>query len=265
MVVRNVGFAYVSIVSKGPSEMACTGSQIPGCSARLRLKSFFLANRARTCVVLLMVVTLAFCLTGHDGSKEWKYPPVAKKDEKTIHVISLGWHTGIVLSREELGSEFGFLDTYLRKSSYYEFGWGEADFYQADEATIPLALKALFRKNPTVMHVAAFSAMPEKYFAQEKVVKLNLSETGLEHMRKALRASFKLDGTCRPYPLKKGLYGESRFFKAEGSYSIARTCNSWTTLMLKNAGVPMDSLPTLRAGSVVSQVEEAKTRLSGMK
>ncbi len=238
--------------------MACIGSQTPGCSARLRLKSFFCASRARTRVVLLIVAILAFCLAGSGGSKKWKYLPVSKNDEKTIHVISLGWHTGIVLSREELGSELGFLDTHLRKSPYYEFGWGEADFYQADEATISLALKALFWKNSTVMHVAAFSVMPEKYFTQEKVVKLNLSEAGLEHMRKALRASFKLDGSYRPYPLKKGLYGESRFFKAEGSYSIARTCNTWTTSMLKNAGVPMGTLPTLRAGSVVSQVEEAK-------
>jgi len=243
--------------------MACTESQIPCCSARLRLKSLFCANRARTLIVLLMVVTLAFCLTGYGGSKEWKYLPVTKKDEKPIHVISLGWHTGIVLSREELGSELGFLDTYLPKSPYYEFGWGEADFYQADKATIPLALKALFWRNPTVMHVAAIPSVPEKYFAQEKIVKLNLSETGLEHMRKALRASFTLDGSCHPYPLKSGLYGESRFFKAEGSYSIARTCNTWTMSMLKNAGVPMDNLPTLRAGSVVSQVEEAKNSLRG--
>jgi len=223
----------------------------------------FCTNRARTLVVLLMVVALAFCLTGYGGSKEWKYLPVTKQDEKLIHVVSLGWHTGIVLSREELGSELGFLDMYLPKSPYYEFGWGEADFYQADKATIPLALKALFWKNPTVVHVAAFSAMPEKYFTQEKIVKLNLSKAGLEHMRKALRASFKLDGSCRPYPLKKGLYGESRFFKAEGSYSIARTCNTWTTSMLKNAGVPMDNLPTLRAGSVVGQVEEAQKSLKG--
>jgi uncharacterized protein (TIGR02117 family) len=238
--------------------MASTGSQIPGCCAQLRLKSYFGVYRARTLVVFLIVVAFALNLIGSTGSKEWKYLPATKKDEKTIHVVNLGWHTGIVLSRQDLGSELGFLDMYLRKSPYYEFGWGEADFYQAETITASLTLKALFWRNPTVMHVAAIPTIPDKYFKQEKVVELNLSGTGLEHMRKALRASFKFDDNYHPYPLKRGLYGESKFFKAKGYYSIANTCNTWTASMLKNAGAPMDSLLTLRAGSVINQVEKAK-------
>ena len=109
-----------------------------------------------------------------------------------------------------------------------------------------------------MMHVVAIPTTPDKYYKQEKVVELKLSETGLEHLRKGLRASFKFDNNNHPHSLKKGLYGESKFFKAEGYYFITNTCNTWTASMLENAGVPMDSLITLRAGSVISQVEEAK-------
>ena len=216
-------------------------------------------HRASIHILFLMLIALIFSLSGCAGFEEWKYLPATKADEKTFHVVKDGWHTAIVLSRQDLGYEFSFLDDYLRESPYYEFGWGEADFYQTEKITISLVLKALFWKNPTVMHVVAVPTIPGEYFKQE-VVELNLSQTGLDHLRKALRASFKFDENNRPHSLKKGLYGESKFFKAEGYFFIANTCNSWTAAMLESAGVPMDSIPTLRAESVISQAKDAKQR-----
>lgn len=219
--------------------------------------SYILNNYIR---LFPMLVALTFILSGCAGFKEWKYLPSSKVEEKSIYLVSHGWHTGIVLSRQDLGDELHFLDEYLHESPYYEFGWGEADFYQAEEITIRLVLKALFWRNPTVMHVVAIPTIPEKYFSQSEVVKLNLSETGLGKLRKAMSTSFKFDEKNSSYPMRNGLYGESKFFKAEGYYFITNTCNSWTATMLESAGVPMDSILTLRAGSVISQAKDAKKR-----
>lgn len=219
----------------------------------------FIYQRASVHILFLMLIALLFSLPGCASFKEWRYLPATKEDEKSIHVVRHGWHTGVVLSWQDLGCEFSFLDEYLPTSPYYEFGWGEADFYQAEKATISMALKALFWKNPSVMHVVAVPIKPGEYFNQQEVLELNLSQTGLDHLRNALRTSFKFDENNSPYSLKKGQYGESRFFKAEGYFFIANTCNSWTATMLESAGVPMNSI-TLRADSVICQAKNAKQR-----
>jgi len=210
--------------------------------------------------LILIIFVLLTCVCGCAGFKDWKHLPASKHEERTIHVVSHGWHTGIVLPQQDLGDELDFIKEYLTENPYYEFGWGEADFYQAEKITTSLVLKALFWRNPTVMHVVAVSSPPEKYFNQSEVVELHLSETGLKHLKKSLRASFKLNKDQHPYPLKPGLYGESRFFKAEGYYFITNTCNSWTGNLMENAGIPMDSVLTLRAGSIISQARDAKER-----
>jgi uncharacterized protein (TIGR02117 family) len=210
--------------------------------------------------LFLMLMTVTLVLSGCAPFKEWQYLPATKGEERTIHVVSHGWHTGIILSRQDLTDRFRFLDDHLGPSPYYEFGWGEADFYQADKNTASLALKALFWRNDTVMHVVAVPTTPRTYFNRHELVELTISETGLDHLRRALSASFRFDGMGRPYPLGKGLYGDSRFFVAEGYYYLTNTCNRWTASLLNRAGVPMDTAFTLRAKSVIRQAEAARER-----
>lgn len=208
--------------------------------------------------LLLLILAGLLVLPGCSSLKEWKNLPATKAEERTIYVVSHGWHTGVVLSRQDIMKQFEFMDDYFVQSPFYEFGWGEADYYQAEKKTVFLALKALFWRNDSVMHVAAFPALTGRNFADSQVVKLNVSKTGLDHLRNKIYGSFKFDENKRSIPLKKGQYGESRFFKAEGYYFFFNTCNRWTAEMLESAGVPMDSIFTLRARSVIRQAEAAK-------
>jgi uncharacterized protein (TIGR02117 family) len=208
----------------------------------------------RVVLLISLMLTLAGCAAG----KSWKYMPVTKAQERTIYVVAHGWHTGIVISREDLGPEFAFVEDYINRGRYYEFGWGEADFYQADKLTASIYLKAIFWRNPSVMHVFSIPENPAKSFGDSDVIELKMSETGLQHLRDQLHASFKFGQRNRPYPLKAGPHGESRFFKAVDYYVITNTCNRWTAKMLESGGVPMDTVFTLRAASVIRQVKAAK-------
>lgn len=214
-------------------------------------------------VLLLLAVILV--LGGCTAGKKWKYLPDTRAEERSIYVIAHGWHAGIALSSDDLGDELGFIKEYLRQGKYYEFGWGEADFYQADEATAYIFLKAVFWRNSSVMHLLSVPEAPAKYFSGSEVIELKLSEAGLKHLKNRLRASFKFDERNRPYPLKGGLHGESRFFKAEGYYLITHTCNRWTAKILESGGVPMDTVFTLRAASVMRQANEAQKEYSKLR
>lgn len=205
-----------------------------------------------------MAAALMMVFAGCTGGKTWKYLPASKAQERTIYVVAHGWHTGIVVSADDLGQELGFVKEYLSPGRYYEFGWGEAEFYQAEKVSTWIFLKTVFWRNPSVMHVFTVPVSPAQSFSGSEIVELNVSETGLERMRERLRASFKLDGGNRPYPLKDGARGAGRFFEALGYYVIFDTCNTWTAKVLQSGGVPMDTGFTLRAAGVMRQVREAK-------
>ncbi|MBJ6799433.1 DUF2459 domain-containing protein [Geomonas propionica] len=207
--------------------------------------------------LVVLLVALFWGVSGCAAGKKWQYLPATRGEERSIYVIAHGWHAGIALSSDDLGSELGFLKGYLRPGRYYEFGWGEAEFYQADKITVPIFLKAVFWSNPSVMHVFSMPAAPAVQFPGAEMVELKLSQTGLKHLKDQLRASFKLDAAQRPYPLKGGAHGEYRFFKGEGHYLITHTCNTWTAKVLASGGVPMDTRFTLRSAGVMRQAKKA--------
>ncbi|WP_235840219.1 DUF2459 domain-containing protein [Citrifermentans pelophilum] len=209
-------------------------------------------------VLLIFSLMLLLVLAGCAAGKKWKYLPASKAEERSVYVVTHGWHTGIVLSKGDLGPELGFVQDFLIPGQYYEFGWGEAEFYQADKVTAPIFLKAVLWRNPSVMHVVSLPAPPATFYSGKGVIELNMSQAGLQHLRDRLRASFEFDQQNRPYPLKGRPTGENRFFKGEDYYLITNTCNRWTAKMLQSGGVPMDTVFTLRAASVVRQVNEAK-------
>ena len=209
--------------------------------------------------LLLACVQLFVCCASF---KQWRYLPANADDVVTVYVVSHGWHTGIVIPADNLGQELAFLKDVFGKTAYYEIGWGEADFYQSEGVTVGLALKAMFWINLTVVHVVSVPVSPAHSFPKSKVVGVRLSREGFSRLQQSLAASFRRPVGGKPVVLRKGLYDTSYFYSGEGHYYMTNTCNTWTARMLDSAGVPMRTLMTLSAGSVISQAEEAVEALS---
>jgi uncharacterized protein (TIGR02117 family) len=190
--------------------------------------------------------------------KEWQHLPTSKSDEVTIYIVSHGWHTGIVVPRNQLGEHLAFIPQQMGEYAFYEFGWGEKDFYQAPENTIPLALQAALWIDDSTMHVAAVPMVPDRYFPSSETVTLQVSTDGLQNLVTAIAASFATDAHGKALYTGNGLYGErSAFFDGTGRYHFFNTCNTWTARMLGTAGVPTTTVLTLTAGSVLRQSKRA--------
>lgn len=185
--------------------------------------------------------------------KEWKQLPTARSDEMTIYVVSHGWHTGIVIARANLSDKLAFIPGELGDSPYYEFGWGEKDFYQAPENTVGLALRALLWVNDSTMHVVAVPSLPAEYFAESEVVELHVSSDGHQNLTTAIAASFAKDINGQSKSTREGLYGPSLFFDGVGKYYLFHTCNTWTAQTLAKAGAPLTGVLTLTASGVIRQ------------
>ena len=206
-------------------------------------------------LISLLILLLSF--SGCSTFKQWQDLPRSKADEKHFYVNSNGWHTGIIIPSSYLDKRFNFLTSYFGYGKYFEFGWGDAGYYPATDGHFSLGLKALFWPTPTVMHVVALPVKPEKYFIAPNIIKVTIATKRIKMLLDYLYESFQKDSSGKTTTLQKGLYGRSLFFKATGSFFITRTCNTWTSQALEEAGLPVNSFLTLTADSVISQTENA--------
>ena len=181
--------------------------------------------------------------------------PAASAKCRAVYVADHGWHTGIAVRAVDFDPAGDLLSNNLPGAEWLEFGWGDAAFYQAEEPSFGLAVWALMTPTEAVMHVHGFDAPPPERFRAAEVVRLWLSEAGYARLMRRLRADFTRDAVGRVVPLGPGFYRRSHFYKAEGSYSLVRTCNRWTAEALAAGGVAIDPGDSTRASDVMQQLE----------
>ena len=210
--------------------------------------------------VLFLAFLLAVVLTARSGDPAI-FPGIGD-DAVPVHLVSHGYHSGLVLPRAALASEAGqrghaaLIDVAGRFAAYevIEVGWGDEQFYRhvptVASLELKLALQALFRPgNASVLHVVGLPAPARQVFPVSDIIALSLSREGFARLVAALEVSFAKDAQSRPFHLGPGLYGPSLFYRAVGEFHLLNVCNHWTARLLDGAGVPTAPvLATLPAG-----------------
>lgn len=196
---------------------------------------------------LFAIFWLAVVVTASPGDPALY--PATGDDARTIHLVSHGWHSGLVIPREALtgeGAGAALRTIALRFRAYpdLEFGWGEARFYRATptlaEFDLRLALEALFTPGGRtgVVQVVGLERTVRQSFPHADIVPVRVSGTGLARLLARLDGSFRLDDG-QPVAGGPGLYGPSLFYEGAGRFSYANVCNHWVARLLNAAGVPV--------------------------
>lgn len=181
--------------------------------------------------------------------------------DHSVYVANHGWHTGFIIPSESVNVSLPFLIKRFGSVPYYEFGWGDEGFYQAEEITSFLTIGAILWPTDAVMHVVAVSMQPDKYFSGSEVIELKLSNSELESLQVFISNSFKYTGAGKAIKLEKGIYGDSQFYRAAGKYHMFNTCNKWTANGLKSSGMDIVAGFKLTADSVMSYVKQYKVQV----
>jgi uncharacterized protein (TIGR02117 family) len=202
-----------------------------------------------TFAVLLIGLLLVAVVTARSGDPA--IFPAKGDDAVTVHLVSHGYHSGLVLPRAALAAEAGarghsaLINVAARFAAYdaIEVGWGDEHFYRhvptAAALEWRLALQALFRPgNASVLHVVGLPAPARQVFPVSDIMALRLSREGFERLLAALETSFAKDVQSRPVHLGPGIYGPSLFYRAIGEFHLFNVCNHWTARLLDVAGVP---------------------------
>lgn len=229
----------------GPGDAALTGRRCP----REALPAGGRADRRRGALLLAAAVLASGCV----GPVLGLYPPRPGEAVRSVWVVNHGWHTGIVVRRQDVP---GGLWPQLRDfadSELVEVGWGDRDFYMAPAGTSGMTLKAALRPGPSVLHVVGFSGPVEHYFAAGEIVELKLSAPGFARLAAFVGDAYAKDEAGAVVRLGPGQYPNSRFYLARETYHALKTCNTWTAKALRAAGCPITPLYALTAGNVMYQ------------
>jgi uncharacterized protein (TIGR02117 family) len=175
-------------------------------------------------------------------------------DAVQIHVVQHGLHTGVVVPRLGSQAPFTLLAPVFGEPTYYEFGWGDRDYYPAENPGIWLGLRALLWPTPSALHVAALSKPPQQAFPESETRSVFVSREGYQQLLRYFAAHFVLTGDSQPLDLGQGQYGSSRFFAAHRSFHLFRTCNTWTAEALQSGGLPVSTFMTLMPANVLRQL-----------
>jgi len=178
------------------------------------------------------------------------------EENEAIYVVSHGRHTGIVVPAGKIQSNLPQLRKRFGKTPYIEFGWGDRVFYQAEETTIFLTLRALFWPTESVIHAVAIPEKVDLFFPDSQVEKLCLSSSGYSSLIRFITNSFHKNEKSDIIQLKSGIYGNSQFYQGEGWFYLMNTCNNWTAKALKSAGMDMSPVFKLTSDSVMDYIVE---------
>ncbi len=180
----------------------------------------------------------------------------AQDETHTIFVTSNGWHTGIVISRNDLPDGAIPETADFPRAKFFEFGWGDADFYPDREAGLAKGLGAIMSSSPAVVHLVNLWGPPDQVFQEAEVVQLSIGADALAALIDFLNDSFDRGGADRVAASAPGLYSSSGFYPATGEFHYGNTCNHWTARGLAAAGFDIDPSGMRRASALMRAVRK---------
>lgn len=203
----------------------------------------------RRCVLFLMVI--AVCGACTTRVEEVSDSLTNGGPTASVFLLLDRWHAGVAIRASDIPGDLIPERRDFPEAEYLEFGRGDWDFYQASNFSSGYALKALLLSTKTVLHVVGFSGPVTRYAPYREIIALSPPSHGFQHLVGYVDESFSREGRGAAAPLGRGLYGDSRFYPAHGTFHLFNTCNTCAARALQAASYPISSVITV--GALVSE------------
>jgi uncharacterized protein (TIGR02117 family) len=203
-----------------------------------------------TCRILLAVFLICAYST---LAAEMRFQGEAQ-NARNVFIVHDAWHAAIVIKKADIPA---IVLPELRdfpSAEYLEFSWGDRDYFPAPDAGVGLALKAAFWSSGSILHVVGFKDAVEKVYPGADIIAINLSVEDFQRLIKFISDTFSRPHPPAPAEGRAGLFSNSRFYAAEGKFSLLRTCNTWVAEALSAAGLPIIPGYVITAGNLGNQV-----------
>ena len=196
----------------------------------------------------IILLTLAGCSTKPHvvETTDITAPPVTQ-----IWVVREGWHTGFVIPSTIIQTRIPELVSRLGDTPYIEFGWGDRAYYQTEDKTLGMTLRAVLWPTDTIVYTRAIPVEADRFYPDSTVETVCLESRQYALLVSFIENSFYRDANGNIVFSQDGLVENSLFFKGSGEYYLFNTCNTWTARGLKSAELDISPALKVQAGSVM--------------
>lgn len=154
----------------------------------------------------------------------------------TIYVHSNGVHLDISLPKKALSTSLIEGLPIAHNAAYLSFGWGDENFYlntpNWSDLKASTALNAMFFQSTTLLHLTPYQSLRNSWLP------IPVDSLQLAQINTYLNEAFALSKANQKQQIIGASYGYGdQFYRAIGSYSCLRTCNSWVNTGLKKSGL----------------------------
>jgi uncharacterized protein (TIGR02117 family) len=198
----------------------------------------------------LVIALLAGWLAGCGGMPSNAPVPTG---EATLYVVARGWHTDIGFPVDEVTGPLARLEQDFPGVRFMVFGFGERGYYMARNGGSGEMITALFPSKSAIL-LTALRAPPTAAFEDQQVVVLRLPKAGIDRIAARLWDGLEKTEDGGAVRLADGPYAGSAFYASSETYDAFHTCNTWTALMLREGGVPVNPAGVLFTDQVMQQV-----------
>jgi len=159
----------------------------------------------------------------------------------TIYLIKQRWHTAIVFHTEDVDTTILPEVKYFPGAELIDIGWGDEAFYQHPDFDWDLAYHALFHPTPSTLRIEGiFISMLEYFNISEIVVELKINNEQLRILQTYISDTVWRDEKNENKVLSTQYLNRVYFLKANGSYHLFNTCNTWLANGLKKVGFEIE-------------------------
>jgi uncharacterized protein (TIGR02117 family) len=187
-----------------------------------------------------IIFILVYALSAFFLSKITVNTDTIQKQDVTIYIKTNGVHTDIVVpiknNIKDWTSEIKFEQTQSKDSlmQYIGIGWGDKGFYldtpNWSDLKATTALKAATGLSTTAMHTTFYKSLSEN----DGCKKIIISNENYQKLVNYITNSFQRDTHKNIQWISGHSYGNNdAFYEAIGSYSLFKTCNTWSNSALK--------------------------------
>ncbi|WKK77754.1 DUF2459 domain-containing protein [Marivirga salinae] len=177
-----------------------------------------------------LVVSLVLSTITIDRNESYEIP------DKTIYLASNGVHLDIVIPKKNIDSSLLSNLVHKPNENFLGFGWGDEEFYLNTrtwgDLKFDVAFKAVFLNGSSLIHTTRYQNI------QNHWIKIKITESELSRLNTYLYESFDFNKNGELILLKnKGYTSRDDFYRAKGSFSFYKTCNSWVNKGFKKSGL----------------------------
>lgn len=177
---------------------------------------------------LLISLILSYITVNNNG--------LSPEENNVVYLRTNGVHLDIIIAINDLSIELKEGIKFTPDVKYFSFGWGDENFYLNtptwNDLTFGNAFKAMFLKSSTLIHLTKYKQFEKSW------TKVVLSESELKKLNQFILESFHKDGNGNKIIIPNSGYSiNDEFYKANGSYSCIKTCNSWANNAFKESGL----------------------------